>query len=842
MFSSRMRRRLRHRAVAPVAGNFTRMAVLWIVAVASLAVSLGVLGVAAADAHAEELPSLESRSNFAGALEHVKEQISDDGGSIDDLASHLVAYPNTETAIDLDRYLAEMAALDDEYGDDGGVAEVLARLGLSSDSAFAEYGSTVLDGQSETAIIEEMAAHLDSTITDTSVGGSVEAATGGQLIDLATKAGLLDGAVGASLGVVLPTVGALGVLTYLDITNGSNPLSEKLVDIFTSQETAPVEPSRTSASEHLVTATTGVWHYITQCPGKTLNRCWGYQNELEKERFDHGGPLPWPEYYGGKQDEPYGFSPSAAEYDVEKWKGLPGAYVFAWEIGEHYYYGTTYPTSEVHLEPVYNLETECENGNGTIAPMYGWNSISGLPAAIPDSYEYRSKNGETWVCEPYEIVGPPGEEHTIWHTHTGDNEFWYAYRSPSQMQTGFARSGSKTEAEDLGARVVGAVGTPVEGATALERSLEEEIERATSGEDEEAGKIIDYGEKIKVEGTIPRLPGDGEVADCRELTIKECEHALESEGFSKFTVDTLEWRTADLEVAAGHVTGTEPAAGEERETSQRITIIANPESSGMPVEIPAPHSNELFTEYQLELLAAGFIENEDLADVEGDEEPAHDRVVRVSPAPGTRIDPMLVGSTDVVVHTNPQAALVDEIAKALQANNPKVELSEEDAEVVASKCLDEVEAAGIDSSDCEIEPIFVPGSDVPSATEHDIKAIISYPFWVQLNYESRKAKKEKGESREWYVGRGGCSGVAPEGEACDEYPYFASEQGGPGKLEEPSLEYIDGDDNTLEGGFYGGFIRSCKMAERSATDYRFLVVPMRPSLGIPTTSLCNGAP
>jgi hypothetical protein len=814
---------------------------LWVIAITSVAFSLAVLGAAATNAHAEELPSLESSSSFAGALEHVKEQISDDGGSIDDLASHLVAYPDTETEIDLDRYLAETAALNHEYGANGGVTEVFARLGLSSDSSFTEYGSTMLDGQSETDIIEEMATHLDSAITGTSADGPAEIAAGGQLTDIAASSGILDGAFGASLGVLAPAVG-LGVLTYLDIANGSNPLSEALVNIFASQETEPLEPTRTSASEHLVTASAGTWHYITQCPGKTLWRCWGHQNELEKERYDAGGPLPWPEYYGGKQDEPYGFSPIMAEYNVEEWHDLPGAYVFAWQVGENYYYGTTFPTIASSLEPIYHLESECKNSDGTVAPMYGWNSIAGLPATVPNSYEYRAGNEESWACKPYEITGPPGEERDIWHEKTGSNAFWYIYRSAAQMKTGFARHGSEAEAEALGAAVINVTGTPVEGPAALEESLEEQTKRLTGGEDTQAAKLIDHGEKIKIEGSIPRLPGDGVVPDCRDLTVNECEHALEGEGFSEFTINPLEWRTADLEIAAGHVTGTEPAEGEERETNQRITIVSNPESDEMPVEIPTPRSNELFTEYQTELVASGFSDNEDVPDIEGDTEPAHDRVTRVSPAPGTRIDPALVGSTDVVVHTNPQAAVVDEIAEALQANNPTVELTEEDAEVVASRCLDEAKEAGFDASDCEIEPIFAPGSDIPSATEHDLKAINSYAPWAQLNYESGAAKEEKGEKRGWYKGRGDCEGERPPGKSCDEYPYYATAQGGPGKLVEPSLEYINAMDNRLEGSYYSGFVSSCKMAERGATGYAFLVTPIPPSAGVPTTSLCNGSP
>lgn len=112
----------------------------------------------------------------------------------------------------------------------------------------------------------------------------------------------------------------------------------------------------------------------------------------------------------------------------------------------------------------------------------------------------------------------------------------------------------------------------------------------------------------------------------------------------------------------------------------------------------------------------------------------------------------------------------------------------------AEQCLEDTAQAGDDgASECKKQPIFASGSDVPSATEHDLKALALEPGWVKLNYESVAAKKEKGEERGWYEGLGGCSGARPEGEQCDEYPFFATEQGGPGGKPTPNLEYINAD-------------------------------------------------
>jgi hypothetical protein len=173
----------------------------------------------------------------------------------------------------------------------------------------------------------------------------------------------------------------------------------------------------------------------------------------------------------------------------------------------------------------------------------------------------------------------------------------------------------------------------------------------------------------------------------------------------------------------------------------------------------------------------------------------------------------------------------------------KEELKKEAAEEIAERCIRDVmdsgetEAEGVDN--CEKLPIFLSGSDVPSATDHDLTALAGYPQWVKLNYESAAVKEERGEKRNWYVGLGGCSGRDPTGTHCDEYPFYASKQGGPGALRMPSLEYVNKTDNEKQGGRYGNFVSSCKMAERSITEYAFLSIPLPPALEIPTIYLCN---
>jgi hypothetical protein len=193
--------------------------------------------------------------------------------------------------------------------------------------------------------------------------------------------------------------------------------------------------------------------------------------------------------------------------------------------------------------------------------------------------------------------------------------------------------------------------------------------------------------------------------------------------------------------------------------------------------------------------------------------------------------------------TLPAVWPVEEVAAGLIANNPTAELTEEEASDIAIRCLWDAALADLDGvSECETLPIFLSGSDVPSATEHDLKALSSYPGWVKLNYESGAAKEEKGEKRNWYESLGGCAGAPPTEQQCDEYPFFATQQGGPSKTPLANLEYVNGEENEAQGGKYGNFVSACKMAERGSTGYAFLAVPLPPSLKIPTTRLCNGNP
>jgi len=134
--------------------------------------------------------------------------------------------------------------------------------------------------------------------------------------------------------------------------------------------------------------------------------------------------------------------------------------------------------------------------------------------------------------------------------------------------------------------------------------------------------------------------------------------------------------------------------------------------------------------------------------------------------------------------------------------------------------------------DCASKPIFSPGSDVLEATRHDADAQLINPSWGKLHYQSRASKALTGVPNTWY-NQYVCDGTGGVDKQCDEFPFYASLEGGPGT----SLRYIDAEDNAREGRFYSYFLRACGLpsGDVASDDSEFLVVPI-PLHGGPKTS------
>jgi len=203
------------------------------------------------------------------------------------------------------------------------------------------------------------------------------------------------------------------------------------------------------------------------------------------------------------------------------------------------------------------------------------------------------------------------------------------------------------------------------------------------------------------------------------------------------------------------------------------------------------------------------------------------------PSPGPETQPPTgTGAPLPPVRPLPVAWPVQELANELIERNP--DLDPAYAPDVAAECLVRASVIGNAFQECKRLPIFASGSDVPSATLHDLSALTHRnPAWVQLNYVPSTGKLGDG----WQTRQAECQ--PPEGgKQCHEFPFFATQQGGPppeGAVR-PLLGLIDAFDNQSQGGKYGRtFIKGCSVQP----DDPFLVVPLHPSLGVPTQALCN---
>lgn len=192
-------------------------------------------------------------------------------------------------------------------------------------------------------------------------------------------------------------------------------------------------------------------------------------------------------------------------------------------------------------------------------------------------------------------------------------------------------------------------------------------------------------------------------------------------------------------------------------------------------------------------------------------------------------------------------------------------LPEERLRQVARQCIEDVSNAAragvvFDSPNpCRDMRILVPAGDgsghfldAYEAAKHDRDAITMRYEWVQLNYMSADAKISQVPDA-WYRANpyfavSGCKQKSAS-QACDEYPYYSSVQGGPSAYggDGASLRPISGTQNTAEGIVYAAMVNTSKCAMESAAPVDrgtravggtpFLVVPM-PGVPIPSFFLC----
>lgn len=151
-------------------------------------------------------------------------------------------------------------------------------------------------------------------------------------------------------------------------------------------------------------------------------------------------------------------------------------------------------------------------------------------------------------------------------------------------------------------------------------------------------------------------------------------------------------------------------------------------------------------------------------------------------------------------------------------------------------------------------PIYAPGSDIRPITDHMFDAIWATPSSFMLTAAKRSAERITIDhvSPSWFdsysVAQGGCATPRQYADgtpaACDEYPFLASEEGGPpasGVLAPQQLRFVPSAANSFEGTLRAGFYATCNMTvpPRHDPERRFLVVPMAGQDSMPTIAFCG---
>ena len=182
---------------------------------------------------------------------------------------------------------------------------------------------------------------------------------------------------------------------------------------------------------------------------------------------------------------------------------------------------------------------------------------------------------------------------------------------------------------------------------------------------------------------------------------------------------------------------------------------------------------------------------------------------------------------DVLVVAQPSD--VDRVRNRIADAEP--DLDPEDARRAARTCVDQEIAAlevGVEFSvpnPCEALPLYFPGADVGEVAEHNADAIAQQPAWFQLHYQPERLSPY---DPRWYNAvafRDSCPMKRAERNVhCDEFPYRATVEGGPGA----SLREVHVDHNRREGTLRGRMYADtrCNMRSNPGAQQAFLVIPL----------------
>lgn len=694
---------------------------------------------------------------------------------------------HTDTQEDLETLKSELTAHSDyltsgtRWSEAGATVDKAAERALAGIKVAQEkYDGTTLNVSSvwpgaNAAAINAEASAMEEGLSTASKEGSVEAHIGGQLLDIVGAEALAPG-----LGGVLYLGGKLG---YEDITTGTNEVTVALYSALEDHSDFALDASESLESDVAAEQLAWTGYKLPEGCGSELAYCAEEQEDAEAHCPGHPPPWVWSEHVCSESEAISRFGDSLANHDVFGYSlesKIPVAehkreFFLEAKVGGIWYLGSNAGKFGTYPGP---------GLTSTSAQLHGWMTPEKLGSLA--SYGRYSCDEEGYLFHkgiaglpselgPYIDSGPGIEERRCEPAFTTGGAV--TVRAPSRMHIGLAKSMTKAEVEALEA-----AGYPVEHQTGHPLGIEggpttlAAIEGALKARTEGGARTLEEAEKHwfeTVEGGSAETPLPG-TAEIPTCsgTGTECKSALEGAGFTDVKVVTLSLSAATASKGNNAVTSTSPAAKAVVEISAEVTVTQNP-----------PEAHEIIA-----------------------------------------------------------------LAEAFTTKNPGTSLTGPELEEVAARCLERTKAASLSEPkvECENWPIFLTGSDVPTATNHDIDALgePGHAQWVRLTYESETEAKERMEAegggekvqRNWYKGKPDCKEPKPEGETCDEFPFFSSGQSGPYVSPKPSLRWINETDNGLQGGKYGNFVSSwCKLSAGAT----FLVVPLEPSLGIATTRLCN---
>ena len=159
---------------------------------------------------------------------------------------------------------------------------------------------------------------------------------------------------------------------------------------------------------------------------------------------------------------------------------------------------------------------------------------------------------------------------------------------------------------------------------------------------------------------------------------------------------------------------------------------------------------------------------------------------------------------------------------------PSVDLGDE-ARRAATACLAATHLAGAVATLALCKgAVYFPGHDVQEAARNDAAGIVRNPPWAQLQYLGNAEVNRP--TRDWYnhPAPGICNvGKVTGVTSCDEYPYWASAEGGPG-TPTPEVKQIDALQNSREGSQWYSFGSVCGLDKGGdgSENGHALVVPM----------------